>query len=361
MLRIVIERNGELIWDRTADRQLVTIGRSTDNDLVLADEQVSAHHLVVKRGADGSFTAIDQSVNGTWHDGQKVSTVRIESPKVLILAGYEVTLIPVEKTGTEEADVPSSGGTTVTEDLPVLEERLAKSDPRPAAKLQVTLEDGRVDTISFVDSALIGRDEDCDLIIPGREISRKHAFVFRRGGHYLVKRLSRVNPVRANTRVLEQGESSELVDGDTIDVSGVKVKFLRPGDALGDRATLVEGRQPNIGFSVDVRRESREIVRVELLGFLGEKTAQRFEASTESLCNGARKIIIDLGYLVGIDESGIASLVRLAAECDRKRVAFRLENVGPRVRDTLDGSSLRRVVAPYIHDEKPVDRQGGIG
>ena len=357
MLRIVVERSGSIIWDRSTDSRLVRIGRGDDNDVVLADDQVSSHHLVIKRSVDGAFTAIDQSANGTFLDGKKISTLRIASPVVLVMAGYEVTLIPVEKTDTVESDVPDDQASTVTDDLPRIDGKLT-SPQRPGARLRIAREDGTVDTANFVDSAMIGRDEDCDLRIQSREISRRHAFLFRRGGHYLIKRLSRVNPVRVNNRVLQEGESSELEDGDVIDMSGIRIEFLRPENAMGDRPTLVEGRQPNLGFSIEIRQETAEIVRIELLGFLGEKTAPRFESAAGGVIPGARRVIIDLGYLIGIDDSGISSLVRMAADCDRRRVSFRLENVGPRVRDAFHGSSMRKVIDPYIHQEQPLG--GGL-
>lgn len=348
MLRIVVERNGQVILDRSIGERLVSIGRAYDNDVVLADEQVSSHHLVVKKGGDGVYTAIDQSANGTYYEGQRVSTLRLASPQVLVLAGYEVTLIPEERTDTVEAGLPNDTATTVTDDLPVTTQKIPKANGHPSATLRLERDGGQVDSISFVDSAIVGRDEDCDLRIQSREISRKHAFIFRRGDEYVVKRLSKTNPVRVNSKTLREGESCALGDGDVIDMSGFPVEFLGPEAAFGDRATLVEGRQPNIGFSIETRWETREIVRLDLLGFLGEKTTQRFESAASDAIEEARKVIVDLGYLIGIDEVGLASLVRAAAECERNGIRMVIENVSPRVLDAVRGSSMRKILEPYV-------------
>lgn len=350
MLRIVVERNGEIVCDQALSQKLISIGRGEDNDVVLSDEQVSSRHLVVKTGSDGVFTAIDQSANGTSYDGQRISTLRVTAPVVLNVADYEITLIPSSPTDTVESGVPGDRDVTETEELPRSRPPVVPTDSRPQARLAIEL-DGKREVVTFIDSAMVGRDPECDLRIQSREVSRKHAFFYRRGEQFLVKRISRVNPVRVSGRPVSQGESALLEDGDEVDISGYTLVFRRTGAAGDGRPTLVEGRQPNIGFSVDLRWESREVVRADLLGFLGEKTAPRFEVEVLDSLAGARRVTVDLGYLIGIDENGLGALVRLAAECDRHGIHLRLANVGPRVLDALAGSSKRKILEPYI--ERP--------
>jgi pSer/pThr/pTyr-binding forkhead associated (FHA) protein/anti-anti-sigma regulatory factor len=350
MLRIVVQRGGEVVEDRTLQAGLVSIGRAADNDVVVADSSVSSHHLVVKRGLDGSFTLIDQSWNGTFHDGRRISTLKVGRAEVITFAGYEVTIIPSAKTDTVEDEIPDDRAATVVDDLPEPDPDGSATGQR-CAELRLRTGDGRSESVRFSDTAIIGRDEDCDLRIASREISRKHAFVYRRGDRYLVKRLSRVNPVRVAGRVIGEGETSVIEDGDVIEMSGFAIELTLPSDRLGEGVTFSEGRQPNIGFSTEIRRESREIFELEVFGFLGEKAVQHFDSEAATVLDHARVLVIELGYLVGIDEPGIAALVRLAAECDRRKIRLTIRNMAPRALDVVRISNMRRILEPYLAGE----------
>ena len=53
-------------------RDTVTVGRGTDNDVVLDEKSISKVHLTIKRGLEGYTVADQKSRNGTKVNGQKV-------------------------------------------------------------------------------------------------------------------------------------------------------------------------------------------------------------------------------------------------------------------------------------------------
>lgn len=69
----VLSRQHEVILrQRIANHEVITIGRAYDNDVVLDDAHVAAHHLRVTRGADGLWTVEDLgSINGLYLDGDR--------------------------------------------------------------------------------------------------------------------------------------------------------------------------------------------------------------------------------------------------------------------------------------------------
>lgn len=82
MMQEALERSGEtpteLLWLKSESLNLtavdlVTIGRADDNDIVIADDNVSAHHCVIQR--DGSDLNLEDlgSKNGTFANGGQVS------------------------------------------------------------------------------------------------------------------------------------------------------------------------------------------------------------------------------------------------------------------------------------------------
>jgi pSer/pThr/pTyr-binding forkhead associated (FHA) protein len=62
----------ELVGVRVPLSADVTIGRTSDNDLTIADDFVSSHHAVVKPGPRGPVLEDLDSTNGTIVDGKTV-------------------------------------------------------------------------------------------------------------------------------------------------------------------------------------------------------------------------------------------------------------------------------------------------
>lgn len=64
---------------------------------------------------------------------------------------------------------------------------------------------------------LIGRDELCDLVIPDRQVSRRHSSIAMEGDHYVLKDLDSKNGTFANGQELEGVYT--LQDGDEIQIA----------------------------------------------------------------------------------------------------------------------------------------------
>ena len=73
---------------------LVTVGRADDNDLVLADPEVSRHHARLE--PDGqSWRAIDLgSTNGTWVNGERLNAATIAVGDELAFGASRYTVAP---------------------------------------------------------------------------------------------------------------------------------------------------------------------------------------------------------------------------------------------------------------------------
>ena len=68
------------------EKDRLTIGRASDNDLVLEDDIISSHHCQLTRDGEGyTLTDLD-STNGTFLNGQPVKEARLE-PGDVVVAG----------------------------------------------------------------------------------------------------------------------------------------------------------------------------------------------------------------------------------------------------------------------------------
>jgi DNA-binding response OmpR family regulator len=83
------------------------------------------------------------------------------------------------------------------------------------------------------DMLVLGRAEDCDVVIAGRLISRQHARLRREGHVYLIEDLESRNGTFLNGEPLR--EPAPLHDGDRIDLGGSTVVIFADGDATSTR------------------------------------------------------------------------------------------------------------------------------
>jgi pSer/pThr/pTyr-binding forkhead associated (FHA) protein len=97
----------ELVLDRAVE---VTVGRDAGADLELAEPRVSRRHLMLRPGRHGWVLEDVGSTNGTFHEGRRVSLLRIDGPMRLRLGdpddGVELRVEP-DPTAVVKAPAPA--------------------------------------------------------------------------------------------------------------------------------------------------------------------------------------------------------------------------------------------------------------
>ena len=78
------------------------------------------------------------------------------------------------------------------------------------------------------DNVIIGREEDCDIVLPSRQVSRNHARIRRSGGRHILEDLGSKNGTFVNGQELT--EPYTLQDGDEIQIAlSFKLFFVDAG------------------------------------------------------------------------------------------------------------------------------------
>ncbi len=102
---------------------------------------------------------------------------------------------------------------------------------------------------------IIGRDNDCDISLPERAISRQHIRIYKENERYFLKDLDSRNGTWVNGQRLEGGVK-ELFDGDEIHVA-LLVRLRYSGSEA--TAPLPFELPENIGGRLRLDRESRRV------------------------------------------------------------------------------------------------------
>jgi pSer/pThr/pTyr-binding forkhead associated (FHA) protein len=145
--------------------KISSIGRSSENDLVLSDPSVSRNHAFITKNADefeivdnGSATGI--SINGSRLFGEKVPT-----GGTIKIGETELMVIPVQANRNNPLRFSDNSETIVS---PKTSNFLLLVKAGPDAGSQFTLSEGL---------HVIGRSSTCDLVVSDSSVSREHAMI----------------------------------------------------------------------------------------------------------------------------------------------------------------------------------------
>lgn len=352
MLRIVVERAGDLLLDRVFRKELISIGRDPAGDVVLDDVTVSSLHLVIKAEPKGNgFRFFDQGWNGTVLNGQKVETGHFDAPLILRVSDFDLTLIPLARTDTQETRlaraVRSEDASRPNPEIHTVSEM--QTGERASAEIRSLTGDLEPSVVMLTHRVVIGRSSDCDVRSARANVSRQHCEIFVSDQGFVIRRLSTRNGVEVNGRRLANLEEQVLAGGDIISFSGQQLIFLIPREDDTSELTAVVEASPNTDLAVYERPCRQEgIVALDVVGFLGAKTLAKFDAAVRIRLSRGTPLLLDLGYLVGIDGLGIEKLASLVEEAATSKCRIQFIRVPPRVGDVLALSPLMDVLSRHI-------------
>jgi len=116
--------------------------------------------------------------------------------------------------------------------------------------LQRGAEASRVWPLSRLKPVTIGRNDDCDVVLPDRQVSRYHATVKWHIDHYTVEDLGSKNGTHINGQ--EVTGLADLQDGDEIQIAlRFKMAFV---DAGATAPLSLEGAEPGLRLEVETRQ-----------------------------------------------------------------------------------------------------------
>ena len=193
----------------------VTIGRLPDNTIQVDNLSVSGHHArIVAEGT--SFVLYDEdSTNGTYVNGQKVSRAALVNGDtihvgrhILSFSDTPQTAAPLEVVAREAGPPPVFGG----------------SSNKPLGTLMVM--SGKTDKQEYKltsDETVIGRNESAQVRLLRWFAPKIATIIYRRDGKYFIAESATPELVRVNSEVVF-GER-ELAAGDTILVDEISLVF----------------------------------------------------------------------------------------------------------------------------------------
>ncbi len=94
-VKIVVSRRGQLIAEVLPDKERVTAGRVSDNDIVMSHGTISKRQFMLVLGARGVVVVDTQSACGTLVDGINANRPTVVPEGATIYAGdFQIRIVP---------------------------------------------------------------------------------------------------------------------------------------------------------------------------------------------------------------------------------------------------------------------------
>ncbi len=193
----------------------ISIGRGNENHIRLTQRNVSREHLRLALQDDGMSVVVKdlESYTGVYHNGRKIQEHCIlRVGEYLNVGEYMIAL---------KQDTPSQGKSKVEVEYIPFDEQ---------AKLVVVSSNLAGKTFQLDRKELmIGRtDDENDLVVNHRSISRTHAKIIYRQNEFVLLDMGSSNGVTINGEPFVK--TAPLRNGDLIVMGMVKFRFVAPGD-----------------------------------------------------------------------------------------------------------------------------------
>ena len=238
---IVVKKNDEVVFESTLEDLPVHIGRKTTNHIILDEKNVSREHAQILLKEDQYFIQDMGSTGGTKVNGEAVTEKDIHTGDCIEIGDFKLHFnsgIPEDDRTIYDAD-----DHTVLEDGTEMDEDRTLFYEEPVAKLIVDQSDSLEGEFTLEEEeTVLGRDEEADITIDDKRISRQHCKISLNDAVYTLTDLGSSNGTFVNgQRITEK----ELADGDKIQVGSSRFSFsLETNDMPGAKKrppVLVKG------------------------------------------------------------------------------------------------------------------------
>ncbi len=105
------------------------------------------------------------------------------------------------------------------------------------------------------DEIVLGRDPECDIVLPDRQVSRRHAVIRRIGGEYVIKDCQSKNGTHVNGQQCK--DECLLRDGDEVQIAlCFKLTFVAPGATT---PLFFDEEKPRSSSSLSLDKQRRRV------------------------------------------------------------------------------------------------------
>jgi pSer/pThr/pTyr-binding forkhead associated (FHA) protein len=244
MPELIVKLGENIVHRYFFEKEVLSIGRAKDNDIVIENLSVSRNHARIRR-VDNKFILTDlNSANGTFVNNVRVTKTDLCHDDIVTVGKHKIHFINVDLS--DEQIISDAFGA----------ERTMIVDKTPIARLLINKgkQQGQEFKITKTET-YIGRSSDNDIRLHDWFVSKKHAMILRQGQNFFIKDLKSWRGTMVNGKFTRE---TPLNDGDTLQFGSTIMNFHITSE---EEALKITGRMPKelVELEEGAREESAEV------------------------------------------------------------------------------------------------------
>lgn len=229
MAKVLLKYKEAAVKEIVLDKELTTVGRKPDNDIIIDNQAVSGHHASIKMEGDTILLEDLNSLNGTYLNGQKISKAELFNGDV-VLIGVHTLNVSSEKNRETDKKSFTVRGRSMDETMVIAPDDqkkiLTAADKTiPDALGGFLVIEGSTDQKEYELKervSAIGKEEGSAIKLKGFFAPKLAALINRRKEGYFITP-SGGKDLKINGKVVDR--RYDLKDGDIVEVGNLKLQF----------------------------------------------------------------------------------------------------------------------------------------
>jgi pSer/pThr/pTyr-binding forkhead associated (FHA) protein len=229
MAKVLLKFKEAVIREIPLDRDVITIGRKADNDIVIDNQAVSGYHARIKKEGNNIFIEDANSLNGTYINGQKISKGELHNSDVVLIGVHTLDVILEKERETEDKSFALRGRSmdeTVVIGAEDKKKILASQDKeKPEILGGFIVIEGSTEKRDYLLKervTTIGKEDGAGIPLKGFFAPKVAALINRRKEGYFITpaggKTLKVNGQKVDHKY-------DLKDGDIIEAGGLKLQY----------------------------------------------------------------------------------------------------------------------------------------
>jgi pSer/pThr/pTyr-binding forkhead associated (FHA) protein len=229
MAKVLLKYKEAVVKEIPLDKEITTIGRKPDNDIIIDNQAVSGHHALIKTEGDELVIEDLNSLNGTFLNSQKVSKAELFNSDVILIGVHTLDVFSDKQRGADKKTFAVRGRSMdetmviSPDDKKKIISTADKSIPEPLGGF--LLIEGSTDQKEYELKervSAIGKEDGSAIKLKGFFAPKLAALVNRRKEGYFITP-SGGKEVKVNGKAIEH--RYDLKDGDIVEVGNLKLQF----------------------------------------------------------------------------------------------------------------------------------------
>ncbi|MCX5842866.1 MAG: FHA domain-containing protein [Deltaproteobacteria bacterium] len=229
MAKLLLKFKEAVVKEISLDKDTITIGRKTENEIVIDNQAVSSRHAQIKKEGDSVFIEDANSLNGTYVNGQKIQKCELYNGDVILIGVHTIEIVSDKIRDTDSKSFAIRGRSMdetmviAPEDQKKILAAVDKEKPELIGGFLVI--EGSTDRRDYLLKervTTIGKEDAAGIHLKGFFAPKVAALVNRRKEGYFITPAGGKS-LKVNGQEIDA--KRDLKDGDIIETSGLKMQF----------------------------------------------------------------------------------------------------------------------------------------